>query len=280
MIPNGHNPHGLEDRKIIFHYIVNGVEDDLSKTEFQNRMYCWLGIPKTIRDSYGYEFTTEIPTSLENYDELKKYRSKKIEEPDSGVDEPYLGVVEDDNLYMVVQNQDIYFCSWYDYDVPEYATVFVIDTSGSMTSDDYNSCKKSMALTLYNYFNFETELEKDAKVFVYSGTYIGNLTDETSILGTLTFGSISLDEIYPKCDSLINRIKKNRSSEAMISCLYNAISKIQYNVLSDSDDPIRPGRHLKGLVFVLLTDESIFTDDTLKGYRKLIGTSSSPNWFY
>ena len=118
MIPNGHNPHGLEDRKIIFHYIVNGVEDDLSKTEFQNRMYCWLGIPKTIRDSYGYEFTTEIPTSLENYDELKKYRSKKIEEPDSGVDEPYWGVVEDDNLYMVVQNQDIYFCSWYDYDVP------------------------------------------------------------------------------------------------------------------------------------------------------------------
>ena len=66
----------------------------------------------------------------------------------------------------------------------------------------------------------------------------------------------------------------------MISCLYNAISKIQYNVLSDSDDPIRPGRHLKGLVFILLTDESIFTDDTLNGYRKLIGTSSSPNWFY
>ena len=56
MIPNGLNPHGLEDRKIQFHRVivqVNGSRKELTdsgllQTDFKNRLYCYLTIPSAI----------------------------------------------------------------------------------------------------------------------------------------------------------------------------------------------------------------------------------------
>ena len=55
MIPNGLNPHGLEDRTLTF-YVLEG-DEVVFTCESTNRLYCWADFPTIIKqyvmDSYG-----------------------------------------------------------------------------------------------------------------------------------------------------------------------------------------------------------------------------------
>ena len=116
---------------------------------------------------------------------------------------------------------------------------------------------------------------KDAKTWVYNGTYTDNIGKSGNILGDLhvTDNNITVRQTYDLVNSLVNGIPKRSTSEAMISCMYWAIADIQKNVIVKQ--PIGEG-YLKGITFILCTDESIFTGDTLDGVRKV---SDKFSWF-
>lgn len=116
---------------------------------------------------------------------------------------------------------------------------------------------------------------KDAKTWVYNGTYTYNIGKTGNILGDLHVNDsdVTVRQLYDLVDKLITGIPKRSTSEAMISCMYWAIADIQKNVIAKQ--PIGEG-YLKGITFILCTDESIFTDDTLDGVGKI---SDKFAWF-
>lgn len=80
MLPiKGVNPFGLENRTLTFHVMRNGVEE-VSK-QFSNRKFCWMQIPKEIRDAYGYQWAIAPADNQTSWESLPKYMSKKMETP-------------------------------------------------------------------------------------------------------------------------------------------------------------------------------------------------------
>ena len=65
MIPNGLNPHGLEDRKLVFHLIYDGTECGLAERTV--RRYCWARDFPTITVSEGSVNSTSEWAIWENY---------------------------------------------------------------------------------------------------------------------------------------------------------------------------------------------------------------------
>jgi hypothetical protein len=82
---------------------------------------------------------------------------------------------------------------------------------------------------------------------------------------------------------MVDRIKKNSSSETMITCMYKAVHEIQTELLYPIWDNSQMGiAKLKGLTFVLLTDETVFKTEgsgsTFKDMDKVIVSGNA--WIY
>ena len=175
------------------------------------------------------------------------------------------------NGLMIRDNQNLYVCTFTSYEMPEYASVYIVDTSGSMQFNDYEKCKVGIteAISEYNCFPGGTH---NSRMWLYSGTWLSNISSQQ--LATLSFTSATGQTIFNAVSPVINSIPKQSSSEAMITCLYCAIIDIHDKMLLENDLGTWT---LKSLNFVLCTDESIFTNDTLKDYNKL-KTDDYP-WF-
>lgn len=308
MIPiQGINPHGLENRTLTYHIIVNGEDksnDYGGPFTSENRMYCWAQIPKELRDTYGFDWTLEPSDTIEKFNSLTKYRSKKMEEletytetDDEGnaityTDPEYWGTLDNRNLLMIYNHTDLYFNIFggqIDTGIPEFASVFVIDTSGSMDDNqkqyDYQKCSFAIASIIDKYVCEDNGIDL-SNIVIYSGNY---LTHTERVLGSLSLTKDNVttseqDKVqqlnsYESIIGLINGIQKQSSSESMITCLYYAIADVVkyffYNADSDKNQTIG-NTQLKAMNFTLLTDESIFTLDTLKDYKKLVSDSTAP----
>ena len=238
MIPYGLNPFGLEDKILTYHFFQNGIEyDTVPVKTHKNRLYCWAEIPQKYREDYGLEWSTQYASTEAEWDALQKYYTKKMEELEpivtsSGIvyPEPYwaeTGYLDSSGrqrqMWMVHGNQDLYRCTFINWAVPEYASVYVIDTSGSMGSGDYDSVKCSITEAISEYNCFEHS-QTDSKMWMYNGTYASNIVSQR--LGSLSFENLLPKEIYNTVNDKINRITKRSSSEAMITCLYCAIADI------------------------------------------------------
>ena len=307
----GINPHGLEKRMIHYHVVVNDKElttDDEFRAEFgiakpqmqmENGLYCWAGVPKELRENFGLLWTTQKATSRENYSSLKKYASRKMEEPEPG-DAPYWATAENGyEQYMVVNRWEpgyegdannehhLYAHLWYNWDKPEYATVVVVDTSGSMYGEDYTVVKYAITQVLREYVrvasaaSVDEDYEFNAKVILYSGTYLSNIKT-TPLLGTFDVvdNKVTVDKLWKEVSKTIDSISKHGSSEAMLTLLYFAICKVYGNFLEKDafeDGYLVSSRILRCVNFVLLTDESIVTSDTFVDVTRL--SSSGDKWY-
>lgn len=267
----GINPHGLEYRTITYHIIENGVE--LSNETYTalglpppntltNGLYCWAGIPKKLRQISTY-WTTSYAETRAEYNELQKYVSAKMEDlvpipgkfnPDGSpvYPDPYWATPQNkEKSYMVVNktdphfegnlatNQlDMYYQYWVNWDTPEFATVLVIDTSGSMgnsTSADFQDVRYATTQALREYSRVVSSImpddwSLDSKVILYSGTYLSNVVS-SPLIGTFEDANGTVDRIWKSVDPAIKAVPTHSSSEAMLTILYYAIADIYKNML-------------------------------------------------
>ena len=331
MISSGMNPHGLEDVTLTFHVLdqqSDGTWAEINTYTSKNRLYCWARFPKEARDAWGDAWTVECIEDGENietrYDELPKYYSYKMEDPEyvtmyvesenryyyvtededgdyvasspvqEGVAPPvgaihcssYWGTAGDAErpLFMVRGKQDFYVQIFhvFSFGIPEYATVYILDTSGSMgggdnNSNNYRKSTHAITQTLMEYFCMEN---CDARIFMYAGTYANNITAQD--LGTLperlenaitSEDTEAIDKIATDVNTLVDKVKKKGGSESMLTCMYYAIGDIYDKLIKGQigDDVSAEyggtyanigGSYLRGITFFLLTDEPIWKSDT------------------
>ena len=229
MIPNGLNPHGLEDRTLMFNVLKNNNQQFIFQSN--NRLYCWATFPENVRnyivENFDVEpgnvkFSSVLVDSQEEWDQIEKYVSKEI----------------DGNHFMVNGDQTFYYQVWEEEqqqseNIPEFLTVYVIDTSGSMNNamysgdlDDYEKVKRTITGEIYEYNNYDYSTS-DSMIFAYTGTYLSNIKPNQSILGMLRFGESTLGDIYNSVSTFIDGIKKLDLSESMITNFYYSIIDIR-----------------------------------------------------
>lgn len=65
---------------------------------------------------------------------------------------PYWATAENGYKQIMVNGDlNLYIEIWINYKYPEYATVYILDTSGSMGTEDYNSVKRSITGSMWEY---------------------------------------------------------------------------------------------------------------------------------
>lgn len=273
MIPNGLNPHGLEDRTLTF-YVLEG-DEVVFTCESTNRLYCWADFPTIIKqyvmDSYGKSesevlLASEQAPDQQTWDALQKYSSK--EQPlEEGV-----------KHFMVQGNQPFYYQTWSASAAPDFATVYVLDTSGSMQSGDYTQVKYGIAGEIWGYNSSEYTTHK-SRMYMYSAQYLDTMEVNKSLFGSIPFGNATVKEICQAVFPFVNGIARGdeASSESMITNLYFSISNIVKRMFEKNAVTIGKNCALSAVSFILLTDESIFTSDTLYGVGAL--TNSSSKWY-
>ena len=143
MIPHGLNPHGLEDRTLTFCVLENG--NPVFTCTSQNRLYCWATFPKDLTDvlnnNYGIAasdvaLSTTIASDQSGWNALTKYKSKEL----SG------------NHFMVHGDQTFYYQTWRVSTIPDFATIYVLDISGSMNNpSDKEKVKCGITGEIYEY---------------------------------------------------------------------------------------------------------------------------------
>ena len=178
--------------------------------------------------------------------------------------------------WMVMDKKDFYIYTWMNFSVPEFGSVYVLDTSGSMTTPDYQSVKRSLTIAVSEYTKFYKSYTtgenkgKDSRTWLYNGTYVSNIA--AARLGDVTIDESKTPKQYYKImDGVIKKVPRRNSSEAMLTCLYYALCDIHKMVIQkdESENGDIYNRHLRALNFVLLTDESIFTNDTFQNIGEL-----------
>ena len=270
MIPNGLNPHGLEDKTLTFCVLENNLPTFTCQSK--NRLYCWAMFSDQIKnhlwDTYGVadcELSTEVATDPESWERLRKYVSKGV----------------DGDHFMVHGNQTFYYQTWQPTEIPKFATVYILDTSGSMQSDDYTQAKRCITGEIYEYNCFDAEAS-DSRMYVYSAAYLSSMSIYESVFGTIPFGQASLSTIWDSVSPFIDGIKHNSSSEAMVTNLYYSIASTIHKMFYD-EGHTNPGKgcELSSVSFLLMTDESVFTSDSLNDVGLLTRTTSEyySSWF-
>ena len=160
MIPTSQYPHGLENKTISYHVFVSVDDGPLNEVEFEegepstriNRKYCWAEIPKVLRDNYGIMWSDRFIPLKRDYYAAQKYVSKKMEDINPATESPYWATTENGYKQVMVNGDlDLYIELWINYKYPEYATVYILDTSGSMGTEDYNSVKRSITGSMWEY---------------------------------------------------------------------------------------------------------------------------------
>lgn len=143
MIPHGLNPHGLEDRTLTFCVLENG--SPVFTCTSQNRLYCWATFPKELTDFLNnnyqvspneVELSIQMALDQDSWNALPKYKSKEM----SG------------NHFMIYGNQTFYYQVWIESNLPDFATIYVLDISGSMNNDsDKRKVKCGITGEIYEY---------------------------------------------------------------------------------------------------------------------------------
>ena len=269
MIPNGLNPHGLENRTLTFCVLENNIP--VFTCQSTNRLYCWATFPEQVRQfliqssyigsSDAVQLSVETRDTRESWDSLRKYVSK--EQPG--------------DHYMIHGNQTFYYQAWVNSVVPDFATIYVLDTSGSMGNTDYTQAKYAITGEIYEYNCYVLSMT-DSKVYVYSAAYLSSMNVAESVFGTIPFGNASLSEIWSAVDPFIANVKHNTSSESLITNLYYSISDTVKRMF-EAEGHTNPGAAcaLSAASFIMLTDESIFTSDTLNDVGQL--STASSKWY-
>ena len=143
------------------------------------------------------------------------------------------------------------------------------DEAGEASSNDKTQVKYGIIGEIYDY-NSYPETTYDSQVYIYSASFLTQMNVSEAILGSLRFGDVTSKEIYEMVNPTINTIMRKLSgSESMITNLYYSISDFLNRVfgVSGASDPmtnIGENCDLSSATFILFTDESIFTSDTLK----------------
>ena len=123
---------------------------------------------------------------------------------------------------------------------------------------------------------------QDSAMYIYYGTYLSN--EGSQMVGNISFGEATLGEIWNSVSETIDGIQRLHTSEAMVSCMYLAIADMRKR-LFDGENPmatIGSSSQIRSLSFILLTDESIFTPDTLDGVNSLYTRDTNKHydkWF-
>lgn len=279
MIPHGLNPHGLEDKTLTFIVVENN--NVVYQVQSKNRLYCWAVFPQAVKNyiqsNYNrtdFAFAIEYSESEDGWNGKPKYVSKN----------------ESGNWFMVQGNQTFYWQIWKQEDeiiAPAFATVYVLDTSGSMTTKDYTEVKKGIVSEIYDYNCFHTS--PDTKMFVYSASFLKNMNTSDAVFGTVPVGGATLTSIWGAVSPFIDVVPRNKSSESMITNLYYSIANMIQRMFYGRGHT-DPGKKctMSACTFVLLTDESIFTNDTLQNVDYLYDASKPAgenkgvwysNWF-
>ena len=286
MIPNGHNPHGLEERLLTFCVLENNNPSYV--TYAHNRLYCWATFPQDIveqlRSNYGVQME-DIELSVEkaenevSWNELQKYKSKEIPGTHFMIQDNW----DDVNKKYTNGDQTFYYHVWSNGQVPSFATIYILDISESMDSrKDKLQVKYGITGEIYDY-NTSIWSTKDSKIYVYSANKLSNMKVEESVLGQIKFGDATSKEIWDTVDPFIeNAMKKTGLSESMVTNMYYSIANFMKIVFEgDGAETIGANCRLSSAAFIMFTDESIFTSDTLSSVGKLTkeGDAYYHEWF-
>jgi hypothetical protein len=170
---------------------------------------------------------------------------------------------------MIQKDQTFYYQVWVTSSVPDFATIYVLDTSGSM-SDDKEQVKCGMSGEIYDYNNYIYSL-KDSKIYVYSASKLSTMNVEASVFGSIKFGEATSKSIWTAVDSFVTTAMKRVSgSECMVTNMYYSIAHFRKKVFTGNNaEPIGKRCNLSAATFLMFTDEDIFTNDTLDDIEKL-----------
>ena len=166
---------------------------------------------------------------------------------------------------MVHDKQKFYYQTWVQSVVPDFATVYVLDISGSMgDGDERTEVKYAITGEIYDY-NCLATTTPYSKMYVYSAAKLDSMVASDAVFGTIPFGSASLSQIWGEVNPFIKKVMKHlHGSESMVTNLYYAIATTVERMF-EGEGHTNPGAScaLSAASFVMLTDESIFTSDTL-----------------
>lgn len=103
-------------------------------------------------------------------------------------------------------------------------------------------------------------------------------------MGQIKFGSATSTEIWNSVNPFITTaMNKTTGSECMVTNMYYAIGDFITRIFTGTNaEPIGIGCNLSAATFFMLTDEDIFTRDTLNDYDKLdtVGNPYYNDWFH
>lgn len=262
MIPHGLNPHGLENRTLTFSVLENNVP--VFTCQSTNRLYCWATFSDQLKSFLlsTYQIPeNEVNLTIEQIPDEVSWNSAT----------KYVSKEHPGNHFMVHGNQTFYYQTWVESVVPDFATVYVLDTSGSMSmyggvKSDKDKTQVKYAITgeIYEY-NCYPISAKNSKMYVYSAAKLSSMVASEAVFGTIPFGDASLSEIWGAVNPFITGVMKTLSgSESMVTNLYYAIaSTVQRMFYGEGATTPGAGCALTAASFIMLTDESIFTPDTL-----------------
>lgn len=101
-------------------------------------------------------------------------------------------------------------------------------------------------------------------------------------MGQIHFGEATSTEIWNAVNPFITAaMKKTSGSECMVTNMYYAIGDFITRIFTGTDaEPIGSGCNLSAATFFMLTDEDIFTRDTLDDYDMLTTVNDPDNLYY
>lgn len=104
---------------------------------------------------------------------------------------------------MVHDDQTFYYQRWVQSEIPKFATVYVLDTSGSMDNSNYKQAKYAMTGEIYEYNCFDAEASA-SKMYVFSAAYLSSMTPSSSVFGTIPFGHATLSQIWAEVSPFVD----------------------------------------------------------------------------
>ena len=140
--------------------------------------------------------------------------------------------------------------------------MFVMDTSGSMDSEDYDQVKCGMTGEMTEYKNYETTSDTP-KVWLrlYSGTSLSNTTSQRILNDSkIVVNQRTGKEIYNDVSEIVDGVEKYPWSESMLTCLLYAIDNTRKKRFPT---PLLKATNMRSACFVLFTDETIWTNESL-----------------
>lgn len=154
---------------------------------------------------------------------------------------------------------------------PGYLTAFLLDVSGSMfiregkyNFADFGKAISTIVLMQRDYLCRDNAY---AKVMIYSGTEVDNIKSTTTIQELdVTHSTYPGDkEFWERVQPYVFGQAGRGGDENMLSCLYYVINDV-FEKFILTDDFTIGSSNLKGISFVVLSDETVIGKNSLGGY--------------